>query len=1046
MHEPVQAQLLHRPPRVSPGRLCILLLGLLIACGDDSGGGSTTAGPDGGSAATPDPCTDDARCDDGNFCNGAELCMPGAAGANEIGCMRSEEACLKTQVCDEDGQRCITVCDGDPDADGDGSDALECGGDDCDDSDGNRFPGNPEVCDKEDLDEDCDPTTFGDRDGDHDGFHDVACCNVTDDGLRLCGTDCDDDNDTAHPTAVEACDQVDNDCDVTVDEGVSVRGYYDGDYDLHGDPGMPLTACADTAMFAVVGDDCDDNNPGIHGAQPEFCDGLDNDCDGAVDEDASAVPWYLDNDGDSFGSPSSGMMESCEQPPGHFILGSDCNDENAEINPRRNEVCDGVDNDCDDSTDEGVQSDGFLDGDGDGYGPDGAQLVGCPGDEGFVLDGGDCNDDRATVHPGRLERCDDLDEDCDGEVDEGLRVVGYPDLDHDLHGDSSAPSQMVCGAGPGISLVNDDCDDGNPAVHALQPEICDEGSVDDPKTDNDCDGDIDEDSGDATWYADGDDDGFGDPHGDVLVACARPDGYALLPFDCDDSDGDVSPGADEVCDGIDNDCSGFANYRIGPGDLEDDDSDGYADVACALEPGGSGNDCDDLHPDVHPGADEVCDGIDNDCDGEVDENAEFLDWYVDLDRDSYGRQGPPSLSSCQPVAGYATRGGDCDDTDPGIKPGTTDSCDLVDQDCDGEFDEDAGRLRYYRDSDGDGHAGGQSLLTCIAPEGYTIVSSDCNDIDVSVHHGAAEQCNGVDDDCDGIVDEAISIAGFADADGDGHGDANTPVLACLGDGGFSLSAGDCDDGDLTVHPGAIEICDASDNDCDVTVDEDTDVADWYPDVDNDGFGDAGGSVLSSCDPQAGYSLLATDCDDSEPLSNPIRPEICDTEDNDCDGIADEGLEGLQPEVCDGLEDEDCDGVVDEGCQCVPNTARLCDGSDVGECRRGIQVCDGGGLWSDCLGGQDPGAECCDGLDNDCDGAVDNACISCSTCGDGNPEPGEACDNGINMGLYGGCEPGCQARGPYCGDGNTDDGFEACDDGNMTSNDGCEDDCTVTVDP
>ena len=159
-----------------------LVLGALalLACGEDGGGGPL--GP---------ICETDADCDDGVFCNGIEVCAPGNDEATAFGCVAAAAApCLDGQVCDEEMDRCTTRCELGVDADGDGVDAMECGGEDCDDADANRFPGNAEVCDAEAHDEDCDPATVGfDLDGD--GFVGDRCCNEVD-GERTCGMDCDD--------------------------------------------------------------------------------------------------------------------------------------------------------------------------------------------------------------------------------------------------------------------------------------------------------------------------------------------------------------------------------------------------------------------------------------------------------------------------------------------------------------------------------------------------------------------------------------------------------------------------------------------------------------------------------------------------------------------------------------------------------------------------------------------------------------------------------------------------------------------------------------
>src|SRR5690349_13762051 len=133
------------------GSICILVL--LAACGDDAapppadGGGGDGGGADApmiGMDAPPPQCDDDTDCGDDDFCNGIERCRPGESGSGPDGCAASSmPACLAGQVCDEDAETCTTDCEVTPDADEDGHRAEECGGDDCADEDGDRFPGHP---------------------------------------------------------------------------------------------------------------------------------------------------------------------------------------------------------------------------------------------------------------------------------------------------------------------------------------------------------------------------------------------------------------------------------------------------------------------------------------------------------------------------------------------------------------------------------------------------------------------------------------------------------------------------------------------------------------------------------------------------------------------------------------------------------------------------------------------------------------------------------------------------------------------------------------
>ncbi len=528
-------------------------------------------------------CTLDVDCDDERFCSGVETCAPDDPAADSRGCVPASPPCAAGQACDEDADRCTTLCAVTEDADGDGARAVECGGDDCDDADPRRYPGNTEVCDLADLDEDCDATTFGERDVDGDGAFDAACCNG-----ETCGTDCDDLRRGTAPTASEVCNGLDDDCDDIADEGVFVMTWPDADFDLHGDREAPAEMrCAGTFGYATVHDDCDDTNPAVHTAQVEICDGRDNDCDDIVDEAPAAVTWYLDADGDGFGSS-------------------------------------------------------------------------------------------------------------------------------------------------------------------------------DPATSR--------------------------------VSCTPLTGYSLRPTDCDDTRAGVSPATPERCDGLDNDCNGRPDFLLGARNTEDDDLDGHADMACP-----SGDDCDDRDPTSYPGASEICDGRDNDCNGAIDDSTAMGAWWIDRDGDTFGDARGTPVMSCTPVRGHATRALDCDDSSAGRRPGASEVCDGVDDDCDSVIDEGSAREPYYLDADGDGLGAGVPVLACERPIDRVANASDCDDGDRGV--GAARLY-------------------FVDADGDTWGDPARSELSCGAIGGRVLRGGDCDDGSASTRPMGTEVGGGRDEDCDGAVDED----------------------------------------------------------------------------------------------------------------------------------------------------------------------------------------------------------------------------------
>ena len=477
----------------------------------------------------------------------------------------------------------------------------------------------------------------------------------------------------------------------------------------------------------------------------EACNGVDDDCDATTDEGFSELSCGTGVCAATAPECVSGVPQSCV--PGRGT----------------EEECNGLDDDCDDSVDEAF-ADLTC-----GTGACATTVAAC-------LDG---VPQECTPGAPATEICNGADDDCDGSTDEGLGNVSCG---------TGACMQTVTACVGGVPQT---CTPGTPTA-----ETC--NGIDD-----DCNGMIDDGFGTMTC-------GVGECRR-VVVDCSGGSGMTCTP----------GAATAEVCDGLDNDCDGTADdgiaavscgvgacARTQPGCVGgtpatctpgtpsaeacngiDDDCDGMVDdglgtrtcgtgacrrtvMACA---GGVPQTCTPGSP-----APEVCgDGIDDDCDGTVDDGC-GCDVRVDADFDGY--------NECV----------DCDDADGSVHPGRAERCNGADDDCDGSIDED-----FDADSDGYGTCSPDPLLR------------DCDDTRASVNPGATESCgsdgrgNGIDDNCNGFVDETCAPCDTVDNDGDG----------------FSECMGDCDDTRGTVSPGTMEICDGFDNDCNVFTTRNCDVSD-----------------------------------------------------------------------------------------------------------------------------------------------------------------------------------------------------------------------------
>jgi hypothetical protein len=874
--------------------------------------------------ALGDPCGDDAECDSG-LCidhDGVGLCTDGCADTCPEGwsCLSAPwsgvdvmfvcfpdnavlcRPCLENSDCEPavepfeandeyafcmsygvEGTYCAMPCTEDDDC----AKGYEC--DSWFDVDGNSVDGcrkSSGVCDCSDLSIALEAQTnckVGNEFG--------ACT-----GERFCGedglTDCDGDE-----AQEETCNALDDNCDGEIDE------------DTGGE------TCEDENAYGICAGEmeCVEGELACNAAVPaeEECDGLDNDCDGEVDEEfedtndngiVDCLESDLDDDGifdyddncPEFPNPDQenfdqdDLGDACDDDDDNdgVVDDDDCEPFDGAISPNAEEVCNGIDDNCNSAVD-----DGFPDSNGDGVADcveedsDGDAVFdyedNCPADKnpaqtnsdddalGDACDDDDDNDDwkddvdcgptNPAIYPDAFELCNGLDDNCDGVADEGL-------LEETCGTGICAVTVQTCVEGESLECV---------PVDIATNEICD-------GLDNDCDGATDEELG--------------------TISCGEGVCATEAEICVDGAPGECAPldiAAKEKCDGLDNDCDGVTDEELGTIAC------GFGECATevpACDAGAVGF-CEPLNIAIA----EICDDLDNDCDGKADEEGACHECHPE----TYGDH---LYLFCTLDATWAAAREVC----------LAEEMDLASSNSGEEDSWMYGKVTAYEQALGwffglnDLAVEGEYVWVNGDEPGYTNYApnepndygsgEDCTSIsaygggpgwnDMNCADSLPYVCEDIDTDGDGVPNRLDE-----DDDGDGVGDLvdNCPLDANpeqvdIDEDGFGQPCDDDDDGDgdldvvdcapedPAIFSGAFEACDEVDNNCDGVVDTQDSLGcqTWYKDVDQDTWGIADSACL--CAPEAPYTGEDMgDCDDNNALANPDQEEACgDDFDNDCD--------------------------------------------------------------------------------------------------------------------------------------------------------------------
>jgi hypothetical protein len=437
-----------------------------------------------------------------------------------------------------------------------------------------------------------------------------------------------------------------------------------------------ISSCTPLVGYALNNTDCLDNNPAINPGATEVCNGIDDNCDTQIDEGLTFTDYFADLDLDGYGAGAA--TNACAQPTGFVTTNTDCDDNNASANPAATEICNELDDNCDGQIDEGVQNTYYVDMDGDGYGSMNFwSIQACTAPMGFAPSSNDCADENPAINPGATEVCNTIDDNCDGQINEGFGplTIYYADADGDGYGNGTQTIDVLLQGSSSASVSN-----GSLVIigsntftgSSLTGSVSFVAPVDATYAFDWSFSTADGAQFDPAYYINGTayqlTDNFGSQTQSgtqsVTVTAGSTFGFSVVTTD------DVQGSATLTI-------SNFNGFSLPTFTQACSQPAGYAVV---------NGDCDDAVAAINPGATEVCNGIDDNCSGVAEEGLTFTDYYADLDLDGYGA-GTATNACAQPV-GYVTTNTDCNNNNAAVNPGATELCTTsVDDNCNGLINE-----------------------------------------------------------------------------------------------------------------------------------------------------------------------------------------------------------------------------------------------------------------------------------------------------------------------------------------------------------------------